>query len=122
MEANKTSNYDFTIIVPIYNEEDNMPALEKALGEYLKKSLVKSCVLFVNDGSRDTSLDKIREICERNDDFYFISSAENHGLSTAMKAGFDVQEANSWDISTEICRQIPKISIYCCPMQKTLRW
>ena len=90
MEANKTSNYDFTIIVPIYNEEDNMPALEKALGEYLKKSLVKSCVLFVNDGSRDTSLDKIREICERNDDFYFISSAENHGLSTAMKAGFDV--------------------------------
>ena len=90
MEANKTSNYDFTIIVPIYNEEDNMPALEKALGEYLKKSLVKSCVLFVNDGSRDTSLDKIREICDRNDDFYFISSAENHGLSTAMKAGFDV--------------------------------
>ena len=90
MEANKTSKYDFTIIVPIYNEEDNMPALEKALGEYLKKSLVKSCVLFVNDGSRDTSLDKIREICERNDDFYFISSAENHGLSTAMKAGFDV--------------------------------
>ena len=75
MEANKTSNYDFTIIVPIYNEEDNMPALEKALGEYLKKSLVKSCVLFVNDGSRDTSLDKIREICERNDYFYFISSA-----------------------------------------------
>lgn len=93
MEANKTSNYEFTIIVPIYNEEDNMPALEKALGEYLGKSPLKSCVLFVNDGSRDTSLGKIREICGRNQDFYYISSSENHGLSTAMKAGFDFAES-----------------------------
>ena len=93
MEANKTSNYELTIIVPVYNEEDNMPSLEKSLGDYLKVSLVKSCVLFVNDGSSDTSLEKIHGICSRNDDFYFISSNENHGLSTAMKAGFDHAES-----------------------------
>ncbi len=70
-----------------------MPALEKALGEYLGKSSVKSCVLFVNDGSRDTSLEKIREICVRTPDFYYISSSDNHGLSTALKAGFDFAES-----------------------------
>lgn len=91
--GNKTSEYTLTIIVPIYNEEDNMPALEKALGDYIAKASVKACVLFVNDGSRDTSLDKIRDICGRNPSFFYISSAENHGLSTAMKAGFDTVES-----------------------------
>ncbi len=93
MASNKTGNYILTIIVPIYNEEDNMPSLEEALGGYLKKASVKTCVLFVNDGSRDSSLERIREICSRNADFYFISSTENHGLSTAMKAGFDSTES-----------------------------
>lgn len=89
MNENKTGNYELTIIVPIYNEEDNMPALEEALAGYLKKALVKSCVMFVNDGSRDSSLQRIKEICARREGFFYISSAENHGLSTAMKAGFD---------------------------------
>ena len=30
---NKTSNYQLTIVVPVFNEEDNMDALEKALGD-----------------------------------------------------------------------------------------
>lgn len=89
MEANKTSNYELTIIVPVYNEEDNMPQLEQALSAYLPQALVSACVLFVNDGSKDSSLDRIKEICARQKDFYYISSSENHGLSAAMKAGFD---------------------------------
>lgn len=89
MEANKTSNYELTIIVPVYNEEDNMPQLEQALSAYLPQALVSACVLFVNDGSKDSSLDRIKEICTRQKDFYYISSSENHGLSAAMKAGFD---------------------------------
>ena len=59
---NHTSNYEFTIVVPIYNEEDNIASLEKALGEFIPQSKAKACVLFVNDGSKDTSLEKIKEI------------------------------------------------------------
>ncbi|MGI6231768.1 MAG: glycosyltransferase family 2 protein [Prevotella sp.] len=90
---NKTTNYDFTIIVPIYNEEDNMQQLEKALADYLPKAPLHSCVLFINDGSRDGSLKLIQDACRRQPDFYYISSDENHGLSTAMKAGIDTVES-----------------------------
>lgn len=81
--------YDLTVIVPVFNEEDNMAALENRLGAYLGTALRKTCVLFVNDGSKDSSLEKIKAACERNPDFYYISLEKNSGLSTAMKAGID---------------------------------
>lgn len=90
---NKTSNYDFTIVVPVYNEEDNMDMLEERLGAFLPSSLRKACVLFVNDGSRDRSLERIKDICSRHDDFFYISLAQNRGLSAAMKAGIDYTES-----------------------------
>ncbi len=90
---NKTSEYELTIVVPVYNEEDNMERLEKELSEFLPKASVRSCVLFVNDGSKDRSPDKIRDICGRHNDFYYISSNANHGLSTAIKAAIDTVES-----------------------------
>lgn len=90
---NKTKDYGMTIIVPVYNEEDNLDRVEKEFSAFLPKAKVKSCVLLVNDGSRDSSLEKIKAICGRHDDFFYISSTENHGLSTAMKAGIDTAES-----------------------------
>ena len=90
---NKTSEYRFTIIVPIYNEEDNIARLESTFAEYLPKCFEKACVLFVNDGSKDSSLKGIEEICSRNKDFYYISFDRNRGLSAAIKAGFDTCES-----------------------------
>lgn len=90
---NKTSEYRFTIIVPIYNEEDNIARLESSFAEYLPKCIEKACVLFVNDGSKDSSLKGIEDICARNKDFYFISFDRNRGLSAAIKAGFDTCES-----------------------------
>jgi len=49
---NKTAQYRFTIVVPVYNEEDNMQALEERLSAYLPTALYPTCVLFVNDGSK----------------------------------------------------------------------
>lgn len=86
---NKTKNYDLTIIIPVYNEEDNLYRVEKELSAFLPAALIKSCVLFVNDGSTDGSLERMQEICARQTDFYYISSSVNHGLSTAIKAGID---------------------------------
>ena len=53
---NKTSSYEFTVIVPVFNEEDNMQRLEKELSEFALQSPLRTCVLFVNDGSKDASL------------------------------------------------------------------
>ena len=56
---------------------------------FLPKSLYPACVLFVNDGSKDNSEKLIKEVCERNSDFFYLSLKRNGGLSAAMKAGID---------------------------------
>ena len=81
--------YQFTIIVPVYNEEDNLQRVESELLNYLKVATFTTSILFINDGSSDNSQALIEAICERNDAFEYISFKENRGLSAAIKAGFD---------------------------------
>ncbi|MCT8338478.1 glycosyltransferase family 2 protein [Flavobacteriaceae bacterium TK19130] len=81
--------YEFTIIVPVYNEEENLERVEKELLSYVKKAPKKTAILFVNDGSSDNSQQLIETICQRQEHFQFISFVENRGLSAAIKAGFD---------------------------------
>jgi len=90
---NKTGNYEFTIIVPVFNEEDNMAALEEKLSAFVSQSLLSVCVLFVDDGSSDRSLKRMTAICTRNEHFFYLSFEKNAGLSAAMKAGIDVSQS-----------------------------
>ena len=87
--GNITANYEFTIIVPVYNEDENMAALEKKLSEFIEQSSLSTCILFVNDCSSDRSLSCIMGICFRRKDFYYTSFTKNLGLSSALKAGID---------------------------------
>ena len=82
-------DYKFTIIVPVYNEEDNLERVENELLAYSKTATVSTCILFVNDGSKDKSQELIESISSRNENFNYISFQENRGLSAAIKAGFD---------------------------------
>lgn len=81
--------YELTIIIPLYNEVENLERLERALSAFLKKSLVPAKVLFVNDGSTDGSEAQMEKICKNQPDFFCISFEKNCGLSAAIKAGFD---------------------------------
>ncbi len=90
---NCTAQYQLTIVIPVYNEEDNIYPLEQKIKAFLPESLLPACVLFVNDGSKDSSLNRIQEICARNDSFFYLSLAKNSGLSAAMKAGIDAAES-----------------------------
>ncbi|MDD3034471.1 MAG: glycosyltransferase family 2 protein [Bacteroidales bacterium] len=87
---NRTAYYQLTVIVPVYNEEDNIQALEERLSAFVSGSTdFPACILFVNDGSTDTSRTKIEEVCKRQNSFFFINLQKNGGLSAAMKAGID---------------------------------
>lgn len=88
-DKNQTEQYTFTIIVPVYNEEENIDRLEQSLSNYLPQALYKTCVLFVNDGSTDESGNRIRQVCERHPHFFYLDLDRNGGLSAALKAGFD---------------------------------
>ncbi|WP_313376476.1 glycosyltransferase family 2 protein [Chishuiella sp.] len=80
---------EFTIIIPIYNEEDNLLRLEKEMNQFLNISIKKTEILLIDDGSKDKSLSLIKDICLRNESFHYISFDKNYGLSAAIKAGFD---------------------------------
>lgn len=86
---NKTAGYELTIIVPVFNEEDNIFALEQKLAGFVTQSWLSICVLLVNDGSTDRSKERIVEVCNRQKHFYHLSLSRNSGLSAALKAGID---------------------------------
>jgi glycosyltransferase involved in cell wall biosynthesis len=90
---NITSHYELSIIVPVYNEIDNMTTLEDKFRHFLPISRCNACVLFVDDGSADGSAKAIQEMCSRNEHFYYICLAKNGGLSCALKAGIDQVES-----------------------------
>ncbi len=85
-------SYHFTIVVPVYNEEDNLLRVETELLAYTKIATKATKILFVNDGSKDKSQAIIEDICSRNPEFSYILFKENRGLSAAIKAGFDHTE------------------------------
>ncbi len=80
---------EFTIVVPLYNEEASLQRLGQELSKFINQSSVKSAVLFVNDGSSDNSQPLLEQICAGNDAFHYILFEENCGLSSAIKAGFE---------------------------------
>lgn len=88
--GNKTADYAFTIIVPLFNEEESIFSLEEKLSQFVAQSLsLRACVLFVNDCSADKSKVRIMEVCNRQKHFYYLDLAKNGGLSSALKAGID---------------------------------
>ena len=82
-------NFELTIIIPVYNEEDNLDRVHQEMKQFLTISKKKTKILFVNDGSKDNSQSLIEKICKDNEEFTFISFEKNAGLSAAIKAGFD---------------------------------
>lgn len=80
---------EFTIVVPIYNEVENISRLAETLHKYISSASLPSTVLFVDDGSTDGSLESIISVCEQHEDLSYISFEKNRGLSAAIKAGFD---------------------------------
>jgi len=77
----------FSIIIPIYNEEDNIIKLSDSILESL--SGFKYEVFFVNDGSIDNSRNIIEKITQKNLNFHIINLRRNYGQTAAMQAGFD---------------------------------
>jgi len=82
--------HHLTIIVPVYNEEENIARIASTFQDYFNNSCsVSAKVLFVNDGSKDKSLEAIKALCNTDERFTFLSFAKNAGLSAAIKAGID---------------------------------
>ena len=82
-------NDELTIIVPVFNEEESLPSFFIETDKFLDVTPVPSRILFVNDGSTDTSLRLLKEKSNDSEYYNYISLDANYGLSTAVKAGID---------------------------------
>ena len=79
-----------TILIPCYNEEASLPRLFEALAQLMGSNANYDWeVLFVNDGSRDATLQLIQEIRQKDPRFCYIDLSRNFGKEAAMLAGFD---------------------------------
>jgi len=85
-----------TIIVPCYNEEEVIGMFYPAVQEYAEK--IPDCefnYIFVNDGSRDSTLERLREISAQHDNVTYISLSRNFGKESAMMAGIDYADGDA---------------------------
>src|SRR6266849_6572881 len=80
---------EISVFLPIYNEADNIEQLNLRLTEELTKLGRSYEVIFVDDGSTDDSLAKLREIAASDPRVRVISLRRNYGQTAAMSAGID---------------------------------
>lgn len=83
-------NQKISIIIPMYNEEESLPYLYKrlvTLGEKIKNYRLE--FLFVNDGSKDKSLEIVKDLRASDERVSYLNLSRNFGKEIAMGAAFD---------------------------------
>ena len=85
-----------SIIIPAYNEEDSLPYLYERLTKLIDD--IKNYefeILFVNDGSKDKTLEIIKEYRKKDNRFAYVNLSRNFGKEIAMIAGLDYAKGDA---------------------------
>lgn len=81
---------DLSIIIPVYNEEANLPLMYNRLNAVMTDmGIVNYEYIFVNDGSVDASLSWLLEHAEKDEHVKYINFSRNFGHQIAVYAGAD---------------------------------
>jgi len=79
----------YSLIIPIYNEEETIPELYRRVSAVMDSLDDSVELILINDGSRDRSLNLMRELQERDARVCYISFARNFGHQAAVTAGLN---------------------------------
>ena len=90
----KEEKSKLTIIIPCYNEEDNILNVYTRLVEVLDKTNYDYCLLFVNDGSTDNTQKILEKLHKQDKRVKVIELSRNFGKECALTAGLDYAEGN----------------------------
>ena len=79
-----------SIVIPAYNEEDSIPFLYERLDKLMDSmNNYEFEVLFINDGSKDKTLELIKDLRNKDERINYLDFSRNFGQETAMIAGLD---------------------------------
>ena len=99
-----------SILIPCYNEEENLPALYEAIKQLMDShSQYEWEVLMVNDGSKDRTMELIKELREQDKRICYVNLSRNFGKKAAMLAGFDHVTGDSMVIMDAGLQDPPEI-------------
>jgi len=82
-----TENPEISLVIPLYNEEENLHALYRELVPVLNDINLRAEVIFVDDGSRDKSFQMVKELSALDNRISGISLSRNFGHQVALTAG-----------------------------------
>lgn len=85
---NATPQPEISFVLPVFNEEENLPDLTVRLLEICRQLGRRCEVVLVDDGSSDRSAELIREAAEKHKEIRGVLFRRNFGQSAAMTAGF----------------------------------
>ena len=83
-----------SIIVPCYNEEEAIPYFYKEITEVAKKMKVNFEYIFVNDGSKDKTIEVIKKYAKKDKMVKYINFSRNFGKEAAMYAGLELSSGD----------------------------
>ena len=86
---------DISVIIPVYNEEENVQNLYQRLSSVMQNLKVSYELIFVNDGSKDNSLALIKLLAKKYDEVKYIDFSRNFGHQVAVTAGLDKTKGNT---------------------------
>ena len=84
------SGLTLSIIIPVYNEEKNLPVIYDRLLKVVAGLGVSYEIIFVNDGSLDNSIELIKGLSKENSNAKYIDFSRNFGHQVAVTAGLDI--------------------------------
>ena len=83
------------IVIPSFNEEGNIEIMAKSIKDTMQVLPYDYELIFVDDGSSDNTLIKLKELSQSYDNLFFVELSRNFGHQNALKAGVDIANANA---------------------------
>lgn len=78
---------DVSVIIPVFNEEENVPLLHKSLSQVLQEQTFSYEILYVDDGSWDTTFYELSQVAMSDPHVRVVRLRRNFGQTAAMAAG-----------------------------------
>jgi glycosyltransferase involved in cell wall biosynthesis len=85
---------DLTIVVPLFNEDESLPALEEWVRRVMETHRFTYEIILVDDGSKDRSWQVIEDLTKKNPNVRGIKFRRNYGKSAALFVGFEAAQGD----------------------------